>query len=232
MDTSATRFTFQDLFRTSFLQDSLASFSAVDVILTMAISFLLSLFIYAVYKRTFNGVLYSKNFNISLMAMSLVTTLIIMGVTSNIILSLGMVGALSIIRFRTPIKDPIDIVYLFWAISVGIVTGAGLYLLAITGTLVVGIMLVIFSRRTVSDTPYLIVVNCADSASEKALLNSLHGHVKRVGIRSKSVRAGEGIDLTIEVRLKDENTDFINHLAMSHGVNNMVLVSYHGDLAA
>lgn len=226
------RFTFSDLFRANFLQSSVASFSLTDVVLTMLVAFLISLFIYYVYKRTFSGVLYSKNFNVSLMAMSLITSLVIMGVTSNIILSLGMVGALSIVRFRTPIKDPIDIVYLFWAISVGIVTGAGLYMLAIIGSLVIGVLLILFSTRTVSDIPYLIVASVASGAAEKELLNTLHAKVRKMGVRSKAVRGGQDVELTVEVRLRDENTDFVNELARLEGVRNVVLVSYNGDLAA
>ncbi len=226
------RFTFSDLFRSNFLQSSITSFSLTDVVLTILVAFLISLFIYFVYKRTFSGVLYSKNFNVSLMAMSLITALVIMGVTSNIILSLGMVGALSIVRFRTPIKDPIDIVYLFWAISVGIVTGAGLYMLAIFGSLVIGLLLLIFSSRTVSDIPYLIVANCADGTAEKELLNALHSKVKKMGVRSKAVRSGQDVELTVEVRLRDENTDFVNELSQLEGVHNVVLVSYNGELSA
>jgi len=223
--------TFSDLFKSSFLKNAVMSFSLLDVILTMLVSFVISLFIYVVYKKTFNGVLYSRNFNVSLMGMSLITTLIIMGVTSNIVLSLGMVGALSIVRFRTAIKDPIDIVYLFWSISVGIVTGAGLYLLAIFGSLLIGLLLFFFSRRTVGEIPYMIVATLSDAAAEKTLLNGIASHVKRQSLRSKAVHGGERIELTVDVRLKNEDTAFINQLAEIKGVENLVLVSYNGDLS-
>jgi len=231
MDNFGSRLTFSDLFKSSFLKNAVTSFSLVDVVVTMLVAFVISLFIYVVYKKTFSGVLYSRTFNVSLMGMCLVTTLIIMGVTSNIVLSLGMVGALSIVRFRTAIKDPIDIVYLFWAISVGIVTGAGLYPLAIFGSLIIGLMLVWFSRRTVGEIPYMIVASLTDSDAEKTLLNAIAPHVKRMGIRSKAVHGGEGIELTVDVRLKNEDTDFVNELAGIKGVENVVLVSYNGDLA-
>lgn len=224
-------FNFSDIFKNSFLEKAVTNFSVVDVVVTLIISFLIGLFIYAVYKKTFNGVMYSKNFNVSLVGMAMITTLIIMGVTSNIVLSLGMVGALSIVRFRTAVKDPIDIVYLFWAISSGIVTGAGLYLLAILGSLVVGVMLVIFTNRTVSEIPYMVVVNCDGSDAEKKLLDRLSAQVKRMNVKSKAVRSGQGIELTVEVRLKSDNTDFINDLSTIDGVNDVVLVSYNGELA-
>lgn len=224
-------FNFSDIFKNNFLEKAVTSFSLVDVALTLLISFLLGLFIYAVYKKTFNGVMYSKNFNVSLVAMSMITTLVIMGVTSNIVLSLGMVGALSIVRFRTAVKDPIDIVYLFWAIAAGIVTGAGLYLLAITGSLVVGLMLIVFTSKTMSEIPYMFVVNCSNSAAEKLLLEKLGAYVKRMNIKSKAVRSGQGIELTVEVRLNNDNTDFVNQLSTIDGVNDVVLVSYNGELA-
>lgn len=224
-------FNFSDIFKNNFLDTAVTDFSLVDVGLTLLISFLLGLFIYAVYKKTFNGVMYSKNFNISLVGMAMITTLVIMGVTSNIVLSLGMVGALSIVRFRTAVKDPIDIVYIFWAITAGIVTGAGLYLLSIFGSLLVGLMLIVFTSKTVREIPYMFVVNCSSSEAEKQLLGKLNAFVKKMNVKSKAVNATQGIELTIEVRLKNDNMDFVNQLAAIEGVNNVVLVSYNGELS-
>ncbi|SHK58616.1 DUF4956 domain-containing protein [Desulforamulus aeronauticus] len=231
MNNSPQTFNFSDIFKNNFLKNAVTDFSVVDISLTLLISFFIGLFIYAVYKKTFNGVMYSRNFNISLLAMSMITTLIIMGVTSNIVLSLGMVGALSIVRFRTAVKDPIDIVFLFWAIAGGIVTGAGLYLLAIVGSLVVGLMLIVFTRKTMSEIPYMIVVNCTNSVAEESLLEKLRQHVKRMNIKTKAVRANQGIELTVEVRLNNENTSFVHELSAIEGVNDVVLVSYNGELA-
>lgn len=224
-------FNFSDIFKNNFLENAVTQFSITDVALTLLISFLIGLFIYATYKKTFNGVMYSKNFNISLVGMSMITTLVIMGVTSNIVLSLGMVGALSIVRFRTAVKDPIDTVFIFWAIATGIVTGAGLYLLSIFGSLVVGLMLLIFTSKISSEVPYMVVVNCSNSDSEKMLLKTLAAQVKRMNVKSKAIRAEQGIELTIEVRLKNDNTDFVNQLSVLDGVNDVVLVSYNGELA-
>src|SRR5512133_1939353 len=117
--------TFNDIFKTSFLE-KVSSFSALDMILALVLSFALGLFIFFVYKKTYRGVMYSASFGISLMALTMITSLVILAVTSNVILSLGMVGALSIVRFRTAIKEPLDIAFLFWSIAVGIVLGAGL----------------------------------------------------------------------------------------------------------
>lgn len=223
--------TFSDIFKSSFIENAVSNFSLIDVVITLLISFLLGLFVYVVYKKTFNGVMYSKNFNVSLVGMAMITTLIIMGITSNIVLSLGMVGALSIVRFRSAIKDPMDIVFIFWSIAAGIVTGAGQYLLAIIGSMLVGIIMIVFTSKTVGEIPYIVVVNCSDAASEKMLMEKLSEQVKKMKIKSKAVRGGQGVELTVEVRLKTDNTDFINDLAMIHGVNDVVLVSYNGELA-
>ena len=135
--------TFDDIFKSSFLEKT-ATFSLIDSLLGLASAFLLGIFIYFVYKKTFNGVVYSHSFNISLMIMSLATALVIMGISQNILLSLGMVGALSIVRFRTPIKDAMDLMFLFWSVVVGILCGAGFIPLAAVGSIVIGLVIVLF----------------------------------------------------------------------------------------
>ena len=130
---------FSDIFKSSFIE-RMTSISILDVFIALALAFVVGLFIMQVYKKTFKGVMYSESFGISLIALSLITTLIILAVTSNVVLSLGMVGALSIVRFRSAIKEPIDIAYLFWAISAGIVIGAGLIPLAIIGSIFISII--------------------------------------------------------------------------------------------
>ena len=139
--------TFSDIFKSSFLE-KVTTFSVLDTAIALALSFVVGLFIYFVYKKTFNGVMYASSFGISLIGLSLITTLVILAVSSNVILSLGMVGALSIVRFRTAIKEPLDIVYLFWAIASGIVFGAGLIPLGVIGSLLIGIVLLVFGKAT------------------------------------------------------------------------------------
>ena len=135
--------TFNDVFKSSFL-DSFSSFSLLDTALSLGAAFVIGLFIFYVYQKTYSGVLYSRSFNVSLVAILLVTTLVISGVTSNVVLSLGMVGALSIVRFRTAVKDPMDLVFLFWAIAEGILCGASLLPLALLGCPILGIFLLVF----------------------------------------------------------------------------------------
>lgn len=219
--------TFQDIFKSSFLEN-VTSFSALDMVIALALAFVLGLFIFLVYKKTFNGVMYSAGFGVSLLGMTLITTLIILAVTSNIVLSLGMVGALSIVRFRTAIKEPMDIVFLFWAISAGIVLGAGLIPLAIFGSLFIGVILIIFVNKKSGDSPYILVVNCADGKAEQKVLDTVKTSVKKQVIKSKAV-SQNGIELTIEVRLKSSETDFVNILGAIGGVSNTVLVSYNGE---
>jgi uncharacterized membrane protein YhiD involved in acid resistance len=225
---SATALTFADIFKSGFL-DKLTSVSLLDMVIAMVLAFALGLFILLVYRKTFKGVMYSETFGISLMALTLITTLIILAVTSNVILSLGMVGALSIVRFRSAIKEPLDIAFLFWAISAGIVTGAGLLPLAVIGSLFIGIILVIFANRKTGDTPYIVVLSCADESSEQTCIELIRQHVKKYAVKSKTVSPQAGIELTVEVRLKDAATSFVNGLSQVAGVGNVALVSYNGE---
>lgn len=219
--------TFNDIFKSSFVE-KVTSFSPLDMVIALGLSFVLGLFIFYVYKKTFNGVMYSASFGVSLMAMTLITTLIILAVTSNIVLSLGMVGALSIVRFRTAVKEPLDIAFVFWAISAGIVTGAGLIPLAVFGSLFIGIIMVIFVNKKSTDNPYILVVNCLDDKSEELVTKAISTSVKKHMIKSKTV-SKNGIELTVEVRLRDMTTQFVNQISDIDGVSNTVLVSYNGE---
>lgn len=222
--------TFKDIFKSSFL-DKVVEFSLLDVVIAMMIAFALGLFIFYVYRKTFAGVMYSSSFGVSLMGMTLVTTLIIIAVTSNVVLSLGMVGALSIVRFRTAIKEPLDIVFLFWSISAGIVTGAGLLPLAVFGSLFIGVMLLIFVNRKSTDSPYIIVLSLENDKAEEDAVSMIKSKTKKALIKSKTV-SKSGIELMVEVRLIDMSAKLVNELLTVNGVNNAVLVSYNGDYTA
>jgi hypothetical protein len=220
--------TFADIFKNSFLKNAGSGFSALDVAMTIAITFALGVFIFYVYKKSFRGVLYTRGFNISLIVLALVTSLVIMAISSNIVLSLGMVGALSIVRFRTAIKDPMDIVFMFWAISVGILDGAGLYVIAISGSLFIGLVLYAMTRVSTRDRPYLLVATLTKPAAEGDLLKAVSAGVGRYIVKSKSVSSGT-TELTLEFRLKGSDTDFVNEVSTIDGVGSAVLVSYNGD---
>lgn len=219
---------FSDVFKSSFLSN-MTAISIGDIAIALLFSFVLGLFIMAVYKQTFKGVLYSPNFCVALLAMTMITTVIILAITSNVVLSLGMVGALSIVRFRSAVKEPIDIAYLFWAISAGIVIGAGLITLAVVGSLVIGLIMVLFINKTTSDNPYVLVVNCNSDLSESHVLEQIKKNVKRHVIKSKTVSAKAGVELTVEIRLKDMTAQFMNEISHIEGVSNAILVSYNGE---
>ena len=219
--------TFSDIFKSSFLEN-VTAVSVLDMVLALALSFCIGLFIFFVYKKTYSGVMYSSSFGVTLVALTMISTLVILAVTSNVVLSLGMVGALSIVRFRTAIKEPLDIAFLFWAIAAGIVLAAGMLPLAIFGSVFIGIVLLIFVNRKESVNPYIVVLSCDGSDSEKAATDFLSQNTKKCTVKSKTVRKGR-TELNLEVRLKDDSTDFINALADMAGVESAVLVSYNGD---
>ena len=219
---------FSDIFKSGFMEN-ISAFSVLDTIIALTLAFVIGLFIMAVYKKTFKGVMYSHSFCVSLLALNLITTLIILAITSNVILSLGMVGALSIVRFRSAIKEPLDIAFLFWSISAGIVIGAGLIPLAVFGSLFIGIILVLFINRQTTDNPFLLVLSCLNDESEKEALKTVNAYVKKHVIKSKTVSAQNGIEVTVEIRLKEMETKFVNEISQISGVKNAVLVSYNGD---
>ena len=219
--------TFQDIFQSEFL-DHIAGVSMTDMVIALVLAFLLGLFIYFIYKKTYSGVMYSPGFGVALIAMALITTLLILTVVSNVVLSLGMVGALSIVRFRTAVKDPLDIVFLFWSIAVGIVLAAGLIPLAVFGSIFIGIVLLVFAKRTVTDRPYILVIHCQDGQAEQKAREIVASRVRRMNLKGKSVDGGI-VELNYEIRLKRDDSAFVNELDAMPGVSRVMLVSYNGD---
>lgn len=219
--------TFKDIFKSSFLEAT-TTFSITDTLLSLVLSFVIGIFIMAVYKKTFKGVMYSNSFCVSLLALTLITTLIILAVTSNVILSLGMVGALSIVRFRSAIQEPLDIAFLFWSIAAGIVLGAGLLPLAIIGSIFIGIILILFVNKDTKDNPYILVVNLEGDEVENRVLSYVKEKCKKYIVKSKTVSVN-GTEFSIEIRLNDMSTEFVNIISSLEGVKNAVLVSYNGD---
>ena len=218
---------FNDIFKSSFL-DNVSSVSLLDMGIALALAFCLGLFIFLVYKKTFNGVMYSSSFGVTLIALTMITTVVILAVTSNVVLSLGMVGALSIVRFRTAIKEPLDIAFLFWSIAVGIVLAAGMIPLAVIGSVIIGVILLVFVNKKSHVHPYILVLECDCQESENKAKEFLSQHVTRSVVKSKTAQAGK-VELNLEVRLKADNTDFVAALSQLKGVRSAVLVSYNGD---
>ena len=218
---------FNDIFSSSFLEN-VTAVTILDMVIALGLSFFLGLFIYLIYKKTYAGVMYSSTFGVTLVALTMISTLVILAVTSNVVLSLGMVGALSIVRFRTAIKEPLDIAFLFWSIAAGIVLAAGMIPLAVFGSVLIGLVILFFANRKESTRPYIVVLRCADRAVQSNALNLIGQNVVKYDVKSKTAQAGL-IELNLEVRLRDDNTDFVNDLAEMQGVQSAVLVSYNGD---
>ena len=219
--------TFNDIFKSSFLTN-VNAVSVLDMALALVLAFGVGVFIFFIYKKTYAGVMYSSSFGVTLVALTMITTLVILAVTSNIVLSLGMVGALSIVRFRTAIKEPLDIAFLFWAIAAGIVLAAGLIPLAVFGSVFIGLIILIFANRKDMTHPFIVVIDCDGHDSETRALKLLKQRTVRCAVKSKTARQG-AVELNAEVRLKYGNTDFVNELAALEGVSSAVLVSYNGD---
>ena len=201
-----------------------------QIVLTLVTTFIIGLFIIFIYKKTFNGVVYSKSFALSILLLSMTTSLIIITINTNLSLSLGMVGALSIVRFRTAIKEPVDTAFMFWAITVGIMTGAGLYLVAVAGSLFLGLLYFIsYILGFRINTQYLFILKY-----DKQIEEEINKHLKQIGkykIKSKSY-VNDNVEITFEVEVKDNNTKLLNNFNNIEGVVSASIISYQNDFGA
>ena len=221
--------TFQDIFKSSFLEN-IATISILDMVIAMVLAFLLGLFIFFIYKKSYSGVMYSASFGVTLIALSLITTLLIMTVVSNIVLSLGMVGALSIVRYRTAVKNPLDLMFLFWAITSGIAIGAQYYYIAFVAWIVVTLALVFLKRLKGNAGTYVLIVTYRSAPEvEEAVRRCLHDQPGK--FRSKVVKGGT-TELTMELYLKTDNLNVTQPVQNIEGVQDVTLVEYRGNLEA
>ena len=214
-------YSFRDVIKSSVLE--MVEFGKIDVgdiITVLAITFVVSLFIYFIYIMTYRGVAYNNSYNISLILMSLITSMVIMTISSNVVLSLGMVDALSIIRFRTPIKEPFDIVFMFWSIAIGITSGARFHLLTIVGSVFIGMVLLILTRFTYELNNYLLIVHCKKD-SQDAVFNKLQE--LKYQVKSKTI-VDDNVELSLELRLKNERNDLSDQISAIAGVTNTIMV--------
>ena len=222
---------FSDLF-TSDILTRVTSLKFLDMALTVVLSLLVGLFIFYVYKRTFRGVMYSSSFGLTLIGLCMVASMLILAVSSNIVLSLGMVGALSIVRFRTAIKEPLDIVFLFWAISAGIILAVGLIPLAVLGSVAIGVMLLVLANRSTKTMPYLLILHLASSESDEAVMQAITRATERQVLKGKTFDKQGREELTVEVELKNGESDFVKALTALPGVEDAAMVAYNGDYMA
>ncbi|MGI5884142.1 MAG: DUF4956 domain-containing protein [Candidatus Spyradocola sp.] len=232
MDNSTTT-TFSDVFKDKFLSGfslSTQNLTLPNVLISLGIAFLLGMVIYFIYRKTYRGVLYSHSFNLSLIMLSMVTTLVIMCISSAPALSLGMVGALSIVRFRTAVKDPMDTVYMFWAIAVGITVGANFILFSIIGTLVIAAILLILSFTTNhTGQNYLLVVHYDDRYA-KEVTGAVNKMVPRYRLKSKTATRN-GVEMTLELRLQGSRSNIVDNLLSVPGVLDATLVAFQNEIA-
>ena len=221
--------TFTDILKNSFLEET-ADFSIAAASVSLLSALFIGLFIFFIYKKTYAGVMYSKPFNTSLVLLSVLTTFVILAVTSNVVLSLGMVGALSIVRFRTAIKEPLDLVFLFWSISVGIILGAGLYSLAFLGSAFITVILLVLTGKLDSSAPYILMLQLENENAELQATEIIKNRFGKIIVKSKSITDGQP-ELIYEVKVKNNETSFMNELSAIEGVQNATLVSYNGNQA-
>ncbi|MBQ3869852.1 MAG: DUF4956 domain-containing protein [Clostridia bacterium] len=224
--TPLTLTSFKDVFKSGFLEN-FSSLTVTQGVLIIAVSFLLGLLICLVYRLSYRGVLFSRSFCVSLLAMDVITTLIIMSVTSNVILSLGMVGALSIVRFRTAIKDPLDIAFLYYSIAAGIMCGANLLGLAAIGVVLVGVILFVASRLPAASDSYILMLT-VNADDEEPVVKYIKKNTKKAALKSKAL-VGTSAELSLEVTLDAGSTKFMNKLNAYPGVSAVTIVKSTGE---
>lgn len=220
---------FQDVFKKSFLEGFTSmDITSAKIVATLFMTALLALYIFFIYRLVTRKVFYSKNFNISLAAMALITAAIILAMQSNLVISLGMVGALSIIRFRTAIKDPMDLVFLFWSISIGIICGAGLYEVALVTSVAVTVCVLVLDLLPVAKVPMMLVVNSSLMDGESAILEVVGKYAKSYKVKSRNLSKGR-LDMVVELRVKDES-GLVSEVAALEGMISASLIAHDGEV--
>lgn len=223
--------TINDIFKNDFIEQTTGALSLLEMSLTLLIALALGLGIFWIYRKTFQGVMYSKTFNTSLVVLSLISATVIVGVTNNLVLSLGMVGALSIVRFRTSIKDPMDVVYMFWSIGSGIIAGAGLYVLALVSFLLIAAVQIAFSSLHIKMESFLLIVNYGDETDESKLLGMIQKQAGKLKLKSKTKVPGN-TEMTMELKMKTDDSQVVGVIQKLQGVKSVALLSYDGDYVA
>lgn len=220
---------FKDVLRRSFLEGvNVVDFSVTSVAMTIAVTAALGIYIYLVYRLVSRKAFYSKSFNISLVALAMITAAIILAIQSSVVISLGMVGALSIVRFRTAVKDPMDLVFLFWSISVGIICGAGLYGMALMLSLCVTIVVLLLDYFPAANTPLLLVVNASSGEAEEEVMEIVSRRARHFHVKSRNLTKN-GMDMVVELRMKKDEADMVREIHELSGVNAVSLLSHDGE---
>lgn len=219
---------FNDVLKKSFVQATTESMSRGSAIAALAAACFIAVYIFFIYRVVTRKAFYNKNFNISLVALSLITTAIILSIQSSVVISLGMVGALSIVRFRTAVKEPMDLVFLFWSISVGIICGAGLFEIAIFASLLITAAVLTLDHLPVSKTPMILIVDSSNIDGEEQIMETVEKYSAHSKVKSRNMNA-ESLNMVIEVRVK-ECAECIREINRLDGIRNVSMVSQEGEV--
>jgi hypothetical protein len=222
--------TFQDILKNSFLEGFGQGIDTKSVVIQLCITALLAVYIFFVYRLMTRKTFYSKTFNLSLVAMAIITAAIILTIQSNIVLSLGMVGALSIIRFRTAIKDPLDLVFLYWTISIGIICGAGLAVIAVILTVLMSVVVVLMQMCPVKKESMILIVNSTNIHSDKTILETVKKYSKYHKLKSKNM-TGSSLDMIVEIRVSEDSA-LLQDILQIDGVASASILLHDGEVTA
>ena len=221
---------FKDIFKNSFLNGFTNGVDIRTVVISLIVTTVLAVYIFFVYRAITRKTFYSKTFNLSLIAMAIITSAIILTIQSNIVLSLGMVGALSIVRFRTAIKDPLDLVFLYWSISIGIICGAGLSIIAFVLSLMISVVVILLQKYPTKKISMILVVNSINLDNDEEILKVIEEYCKSYRLKTKSI-SGDKLDLIVEIKIEEENK-LVKRLFDIDGVKNASIMTYDGEITA
>lgn len=220
---------FRDILKKSFLESyNMADMTMQDIFIAMSVACLVGLYIFLVYRIVTRKAFYSKSFSISLVVLAMITAAVILTIQSSIVVSLGMVGALSIVRFRTAVKDPMDLVFLFWSISVGIICGVGLFELAVFASVSVSLVIAVLELFPAVRMPMLLIVNTSEKSGEKAILEIVQNYTKSYKVKSRNM-TNQGLDMIIELRIKKDCENLIQDIQALAGVTSASLLLHDGE---
>lgn len=220
---------FMDVFKKSFLEGyASVNIQATEIIVCMLVTVLIAVYIFAIYRVMTRASFYNRNFNLSLIALAVITAAVILTIQSNIVISLGMVGALSIVRFRTAIKDPMDLVFLFWSISVGIICGAGFAVIAVVASVVLTVIILLFDRMPVSRAAVILLVNTSDYKTESRIMDVVKQHCSMYQVKARNLTKDK-LNMAIEVRT-DAGGSLVEQLMDLESVTSASLVDHDGEV--
>ncbi|MCR5625748.1 MAG: DUF4956 domain-containing protein [Lachnospiraceae bacterium] len=204
---------------------SISLSTLITIMVDMVLALIIGILIYEIYKKYFSGVIYSRTFALTLIGMTVLTCMVTLAISTNIVISLGMVGALSIVRYRTAVKEPMDIMYLFWSITMGITIGASMYLLAAVGMVIMLILVMVMHRKQEKGSAYIMIVHLKGS-DEKAVLEKINK--LSYSVKSKTLR-GESAELTVQVECDPDKLGFADEIRALDNVSDVTLVQYNGE---